>query len=260
MNADTNSPAAATPPADRQTGVPRPSLSRRALGLLRRLGPAGPLALAAAVLPMVGGLVVYGRLAVLGPWLRSHPSAGPFLCAGVFALAGGLALVPTYAMSTLCGWSFGFTTGVAATLGGYLGAALLAYVLGGAAERGHVMRLVDGAPKWRAVHRALTRGRLHKVVLVVALVRLAPFAPFSLTNLVMASMRVPLPAYAAGTVLGMAPRTALIVFAASRLQALDGPPSEQPWLIAAGVLATVVVAAVLGLIGKRALAHATAAA
>ena len=87
-----------------------------------------------------------------------------------------------------------------------------AYIAGDIAylvdKRGRVMAVLNESPKLCAIHRTLGTGSLAKVVVTVALVRLAPVAPFSLTNVFMAAMRVsPLP-YAAGTVIGMAPRNA----------------------------------------------------
>ena len=120
------------------------------------------------------------------------------------------------------------------------------------------MEALGEMPKWRAVRDALASGGFGKEVLVVALVRLAPIAPFSLTNVVMAAAQVrPLP-YALGTLLGMAPRTAVLVFAASRVASADAPLAEEPWLLAAGAVATVAVVLALGWIGKKGLAQVTA--
>jgi uncharacterized membrane protein YdjX (TVP38/TMEM64 family) len=177
------------------------------------------------------------------------------LCATAFGLAGGVALVPTYALSALCGWSFGAAVGLAASLAGFLSAALLGYGLGCLTDRGHTVAVLDATPKWRAVRLAMVKGGLGHEVLVVGLLRLAPIAPFSLTNVVMAAAQVrPLP-YAIGTVLGMAPRTAVVVWAASRLSNVDAPLTQAPWLYAAGGVVTVLVVLALGWIGKKGLAR-----
>lgn len=179
------------------------------------------------------------------------------MCAGAFAVAGGVALVPTYALSALCGWCFGFSVGLTATLSGFLAAALVGYLIGRAADGGRTLAAVSDMPKWRAIGAALACGGFGKKVLVISLVRLAPVAPFSLTNLSMAAAQVkPLP-YAIGTVCGMLPRTAILVFAASRLSSVDAPLAQEPWLIAAGALATVGVVIALGWIAKKGLAQVT---
>ena len=233
------------------------SLVRRTRRFFSRLGPVGPLALGASVLPGLGSLLLYGRLGVVAPWLREHSFIGPVLCACAFGVAGGVALVPTYALSALCGWCFGFRVGLTATLGGFLAAALVGYVIGRVADGGRTLAAVGEMPKWRAVRASLASGGFGKEVLVVALVRLAPVAPFSLTNLVMAAAQVRPLAYATGTVCGMAPRTAVLVFAASRLSSVDEPLAQEPWLLAAGALATVVVVMALGWIAKKGLAQVT---
>src|SRR4051812_32402665 len=94
--------ATAKPPAGFATAT------ARCRDLTRRLGPVGPLAIVTAVLPVIGGIVLYGRLSALAAWLRSGAAAAPLLCVLLFAVTGGLAVVPTYAMSVLCGWAFGF--------------------------------------------------------------------------------------------------------------------------------------------------------
>jgi uncharacterized membrane protein YdjX (TVP38/TMEM64 family) len=234
-----------------------PSLFQRSYRFISRLGRVGPLALAASILPGVTSLALYGRLGAIAPWLRDHPLVGPFVCAGTFAAAGGVALVPTYALSALCGWCFGFPIGLTATLSGFLAAALVGYLIGRAADGGRTLAAVSDMPKWRAIGAALACGGFGKKVLVISLVRLAPVAPFSLTNLCMAAAQVsPLP-YAIGTVCGMLPRTAILMFAASRLSSVDAPLAQEPWLIAAGVLATVAVVITLGWIAKNGLAQIT---
>ena len=248
----TSEPCVAATPA-----APPRSLLERARRFLGRLGPVGPLAVAASALPGVGALVLYGRLAFIAEWLRGHPFLGPVACAGAFAVAGGVALVPTYALSALCGWSFGWRVGLAATLCGFVAAALVGYVVGRAVDGGRTLAAVAEMPRWRAIRAALATGGFGKEVLVVALVRLAPAAPFSLTNVIMAAAQVrPLP-YALGTLCGMAPRTAVLVYAASRLSRVDAPLAEEPWLIAGGAIATVAVVTALGWLAKKGLAQVT---
>lgn len=232
-------------------------LSRRAFRLLRRIGPAGPLAVAACVMPGIGALVLYQRLGAAAAWLRDHNHLGPVACAATFGLLGGVALLPTYALSLVCGWSFGFGPGLVTTLAGFLAAALLGYGLARNADQGRVMRVVEESPKLRALHTTFATGGVGKVVVTVGLVRLAPVAPFSLTNLAMAAMRIhPVP-YAVGTLLGMAPRTALLVYAASRLSSVDAKPSEEPMHYIAGAVATVLATVALGWIGKKGLERST---
>src|SRR2546423_1637953 len=43
---------------------------------IKRLGPAGPLAVLVATFPPLGGFVLIGLISRLAPWLRAHPSPG----------------------------------------------------------------------------------------------------------------------------------------------------------------------------------------
>ena len=98
-------------------------MCRRVLRLLWRVGPAGPLAVAASVMPGIGAVALYHRLGPAAAWLREHAHAGPVVCAAAFGLIGGVALLPTCALSVVCGWAFGFGPGLVTTLTGFLGAA-----------------------------------------------------------------------------------------------------------------------------------------
>ena len=182
----------------------------------------------------------------------------PLLCVAFFAATGGLAVLPTYAMSVVCGWAFGFSVGLAATLCSILGAALIGYALAAIADGGRVMAVVHESPKWRGVHSALASGGAAKVTAVVALVRLAPVTPFCLTSTVMAALRVPLLPYAIGTLLGMAPRAVLVTFFASRM--MDGDRSVQngPWFWSAALTTTLACIWSLAWVGRHALARLTA--
>lgn len=231
---------------------------QRAMQHWHRLGRMGPIAIAAAVLPGVGALALYGRLSTAAPWLREHPAIGPFICAITFGLVGGVALAPSYALSALCGWSFGFKVGLIATLGGFLLAAMVGYLLGGAIDGGRLTNMLSAMPRAQAVRTALTTGHIGKVVLVVALLRVAPVAPFSLSNLAMAAAQVPMVPYALGTLIGMSPRTAVVVYAVSRLSDVDAPLEQEPWLLVSGAIVTIIVVWAIGWIGKKGLAQVTA--
>jgi len=206
----------------------------------------------------MGGIALYGRLGALAAWLRSGATSVPLLCAAGLAVTGGLAIVPTYAMSVLCGWAFGFTVGLAATLCSFLGAALIGYAISAAADGGRVMAIVGETGKWSALHRALATGSTTKLTAVVALIRLAPVTPFSLTSTAMAAFRVPVLPYVAGTLLGMTPRAVVVTFFASRLAAPDANLSSSPWFVASALAATLASVWLLAWVGRRGLARLTA--
>lgn len=241
------------------TSRPSPNVAVAAVArwrdVARRLGPAGPLALVTAVLPIITGAALYGRLGAFAVWLRSGAASAPLLCIAVFATTGGLAIVPTYAMSVLCGWAFGFALGLGATLCSFVGAALIGYAITAAADGGRVMEVVGETPKWRAVHRALSTGNYAKLTAVVAMIRLAPVTPFALANTALAAFRVPMLPYLAGTLLGMAPRAVVVTFFASRMATSGARPTAGPWLFGCALAATAAFVWGMAWVGRRGLAR-----
>jgi len=224
---------------------------------LRRLGPAGPLALVSATLPMLGGFVLLATLNPVGEWLKGHETIGWFLYVAGFALLAGLAVLPTYAQAVLGGWAFGLAGGFPGALLGFAGGALLGYTLARWASGNRVVELIEEHPRWRAVYDALLRSGSLKSLLIVTLLRLPPNSPFAVTNLVLSATRVPLGIYLLATVIGMAPRTAVAVYVASTLKTLSFDEMQRPWLLVAGIVVTVAVLLVIGTIANRALARVT---
>lgn len=226
--------------------------------VLRRLGPAGPLAVIAATLPAIGGFALLWQLNAVGPWLKSHGAVGVLLYIVGFSVFAGLALLPTYAQAVLGGWAFGFALGFPAALSGFFGGALLGYGVARRATGRRVVQLIDEKPKWRAVYAALLESGFWRTSLIVTLLRLPLNSPFAITNLVMAATRVPPLAFGIGTLVGMAPRTAAAVFIAAQLQELTLEGTPQRWMWLASLAATLVALAVIGHIANRAVARVTA--
>lgn len=235
-------------------------------GVVGKLGPAAPLALAWAVLPPLGSIVLFMYMGTIGAWLRGHEAAGLVLYAGAFAILAGLALLPTYASAILGGWAFGFALGYPAALAGFCGGAAIGYFIARGAAQDRAVKLIEQHEKWRIVRDALigdtSDGRsghgFWKMLGVVALVRLPPNSPFALTNLVMASVKVRFIPYLLGTLIGMAPRTGAAVYIAATLRqmAAEDVAKQRPWWwVAVGIVLTFVVLGVLGAVAKRALSR-----
>lgn len=217
--------------------------------------------------PVIGSLALFWVLGAtnLGPWLKSHGVVAMLAYAGVFALLTGCALMPTYAMSALGGFAFGTAFGTPAALAGLVGGAALGYLLGSKASGDRVRRTIEREPKWKAVHDALlgheglpTRTRWWRTLGFIALLRFPPNCPFSFTNLLLSSIRTPFGAYALGTLVGMAPRTALAVFIGAGVQAMTKDQLAVPkvWLVL-GIVAAVAVVMVIGSVAQRALSRVT---
>ncbi|MEP0843819.1 MAG: TVP38/TMEM64 family protein [Phycisphaerae bacterium] len=220
----------------------------------KRLGPAGPLALIAASMPALVGFTVLGFLPVIGGWLQSRAAQGAGLYVTVYAVLGSLGFLPTYAHSALGGYAFGFGRGLALAMGSYASAALIAYVVNRRAAGRRVLDILAEHPKWEAVYQALLGCGLGRTLLIVTLVRLPPNSPFALTNLVLASTRVHPLAYLVGTVAGLTPRSAAVVFVASRF-GLDATGPK--WLWPVWIAVTIGVLGTIGYLANQAVARVT---
>jgi uncharacterized membrane protein YdjX (TVP38/TMEM64 family) len=220
---------------------------------LRKLGVLGPLAAFAVFVPPVSGIVLIGTLHKVGPWLQSHQEAGLLFYVVAFVVLGGLALLPTYAQSMLGGWAFGPFIGTCAALVGFVGAALVSYQITRRISGNRGEQLLEEHTKWNAVYAALIKSSFWQALLIITLLRLPPNSPFAASNLAMAAIRVPRLPFALGTLIGMAPRTSVVVFAGAGLATLDFSNREQTGFFAAGLAATLAVVGIIGLLANRAL-------
>ena len=223
---------------------------------VRRLGAIGPLAAAAAVLPAVGGIVLLVYAQSAGDWLRSHGEVGPILYTACFTILAGLALLPTYAQAIVGGFAFGATIGTAAALAGFVGAAVVGYLVAWLASGDKAEQVIAEHAKWKAVHDELLRGGFWKTLGIVTLIRVPPNSPFAMTNLVLAATKVPLPVYVIGTLVGMAPRTFAAVYIGSTFSDLNAIATPL-WMKIGGIVLTLIVLGVIGLLANRAISHVT---
>jgi len=231
-----------------------------AIATARRLGPATPLAVIAAVLPALGGFALLGTMIWVGPWLQSQGALGITIYITGFIVLSGFALLPTYAQAILGGWAFGFAFGFPAALAGFLGGSLIGYVVASRAASRHVMELISEKPTWRAVRQSLIESGFWRTLGLVTLIRVPPNSPFALTNLVLGSTKVAIVPYAIGTLLGMAPRTGVAVFIAAGIKDLAEAEQTRPtWMIVGGIILTVVIIIIIGKIANTAIAKATGA-
>jgi uncharacterized membrane protein YdjX (TVP38/TMEM64 family) len=116
--------------------------------------------------------------------------------------------------------------------------------------------MIKEHPRARAVYEALLGSGPARSLFIVTLVRLSPNSPYAVTNLAFAAAGVNFVTYVIGTLLGIAPRTGVVVFIASRLA---NPQFEAPlWLWIAGILVTLLVLAIIAQISRQALARVTA--
>lgn len=231
---------------------------QRLRALFQRLGPAGPLAVVCSTLPPIGGFVLLGSVAAIAPWMREHQATVLPIYAVAFAVLCGLAVLPTYSVSIVTGWVFGFAVGLPVAMAGFMGGTLLMTVVAKQLAGRRVVELIAERPKWAAVRDAAAGGSFGRTLGVVTLLRLPPSSPFAIGNFVLATADVPLAPLLLGTLIGMTPRTAVVVWTASRLQELNwSNPGAEGWVVLAGVALTVGVVIALGVMANRVMARIT---
>jgi uncharacterized membrane protein YdjX (TVP38/TMEM64 family) len=225
----------------------------RGLMWLRRLGPVGPMALAASVLPPLGGLILLGSSVAMADWFRDQGVLGLSLFVMGLSVLAGLALLPTYAQAIVCGWIFGLAAGLPAAVLGFMGAAAIGYTIVRRCSADRAVDLIEENPKARAVYRALAHRGFWRSTLVVALIRLPPNSPFGLTNVLLGSLRVPVGCFLLGTLVGMTPRVAAAVVIGAGVSNPTQPLEQSPWVVTVGIVITVGVLVLLGRLARRAL-------
>ena len=239
------------------TSTPPPPPPVSVSGLLKRLGAAGPVAIVLSFFPPLGGFVLLATLTSLGPWLRAHGTEGMVIYFLFTGLLMGVSFVPTYSCAILAGWAFGVAVGWPLAVVTITVSSLLAYAIGRWISRDRVLEVIRERPRWHAVHRALLDRRSGRALLVVTLLRVPPTSPFALANFVLAAGQVRLFDYTVGTLIGIAPRTLLAVTTAAGLEQLHFKTATDTWAVVAGIVATIVVCVVLGLLATRALRKVT---
>ena len=224
-----------------------------------------------AITPAILGFWAIAEIARIGDWLLGFdgpmlgsdlapiPLYGVLIYAVLFMVSCGFGVLPTYAQAILGGWIFGFWLGVPAALLGFTGGAAIGWVVCRLISRDAVVQWIDRTPRWSAIRHAFVDEGFPKTLGIVTLVRIPPNSPFSLTNLAMSAGGVRLAPYLLGTLIGMAPRTAIAcgfaaAAAASGSADLQGFVKDKGlWPLLIGVVLLVVVFSILARIGKRAL-------
>ncbi len=219
---------------------------------------------AAVVVAILVALVLGGRrigtfIPEFAQYIDGLGALGPLVFVVGYALAT-VAFIPGSLLTLAAGAMFGLTRGVmfvfvGATLGSTLAFLLSRYVARRAVER----RLVGNA-RFAAVDRAIAaQGRR-----IVILLRLSPAFPFSLLNYALGLTRISLRDYVLASV-GMLPGTILYVYygkLAGDVAALAGgvaPRRDTAYymVLIVGLLATVIVTAVVTRTARAALRTAT---
>lgn len=232
----------------------------KSIGILRsvrELNRVAILSAATAVVPIVIStlLLVFAPLA--GNWLRENWEIGMVIYVLFAWLMCGFALLPTNVIGILCGWAFGFPLGISLHLLAIGGASIVSSYVLSPLVGDNLQKFLAKHEKAQLLHKTLLSQSFKRTTLVVTLLRLSPAMPFALTNLLMTAARVPLSSFLTGTLVGMLPRSAAVVFFGAGLSELNFNEPFNVWLFVFGFAATLASVIFITYFSKQALAKMT---
>jgi uncharacterized membrane protein YdjX (TVP38/TMEM64 family) len=206
---------------------------------------------------LLAAVVLATRLLPVESWLRDLQdrvhgmgAMGPVVYALVYVVCA-LAFVPGSVLTLGAGLVFGLVKGTLVVIAASNVAAVLAFLIARHVLRERVEALASRDRRFGAIDAAIREEGWK----VVALLRLSPLVPFSLSNYLYGLTPVALGPYALASFIGMLPATVLYVYvgAASGAAAAGRARSPLEWaLLGVGLLATVAVTVVLT---RKAQAH-----
>lgn len=207
----------------------------------------------------VAAILVAARLLPLWEWMvqleglvRGMGPAGMVLYGAVYVAAVVL-FVPGIVLTLGAGFLFGLGWGIVVVSIASTIAAALAFLIARYLARGAVERLARKNPKFAAIDRAIGKEGWR----VVALLRLSPLVPFSLSNYLYGLTSVRFVPYLATSWAAMLPATLLYVYLGAAGRTIGEKTPRSPWewaLLGAGLAATAAVTVMLTRVARRELA------
>jgi uncharacterized membrane protein YdjX (TVP38/TMEM64 family) len=199
----------------------------------------------------VAAVMVIGWLLPVDDWLEQAQSWAArmgFLGGVVFGLVyvvGALLFVPGSVLTLGAGLVFGLAWGVVVASASATATAAAAFLITRYLARDRVARLARRHEKFAAIDEAVRE----KGWKVVALLRLSPLVPFSLSNYLFGLTAIDFWPYVLASWAAMLPGTILYVYlGAAGGMAVGGARKQSPWewaLLVGGLLATVIVTVIL---------------
>jgi uncharacterized membrane protein YdjX (TVP38/TMEM64 family) len=211
--------------------------------VLAAAGVVAALFAASRVLPLERWITSFQR------WVEGLGAWAPVIYGAVY-VAATLLLVPGALLTIGAGLVFGVVRAALLVLASATIAAALAFLVARHLARGRVERWAGAHPRFRAIDAAI-REQGWKVV---ALLRLSPLVPFSLSNYLYGLTAVAFWPYVLSSALAMIPGTLLYVSlgAAGRAVATRQGRSPLEWaLLGVGLLATAAATLLVGRAARR---------
>ena len=202
------------------------------------------------------GLFVVWRLLPVAAWLKDFQDwisgLGPLggVLYGLAYVAAALLFVPGAILTLGAGYLFGIGWGLVIVSLAATATAALAFLIARYAARERVEKLARKNEKFAAVDRAIGKNGWK----VVALLRLSPLIPFSLSNYLYGLTSVRFLPYVAASWAGMLPGTLLYVYLGAAGKSVGEKGARSPWewaLLGAGLLATAAVTVLLTRVAQK---------
>jgi uncharacterized membrane protein YdjX (TVP38/TMEM64 family) len=210
-----------------------------------------------ALIVAVRVLPVQQWLIAFQDWVRGKGVAGAVAYGAVYVVSA-LLFVPGSVLTIGAGLLFGLAWGTVLVSIASTTAAALAFLIARYVARDRVRRLADRNEKFGAIDRAIAEQGWK----VVALLRLSPLIPFSLSNYLYGLTPVRFAPYVLTSWIAMLPATFLYVYVGAAGQAaVGGHEPERPWRTAlwvVGLLATAAVTVFVARTARRQLAKIAA--
>ena len=216
----------------------------------------GAIVIALALVLALGWMLPIADWAVtLAGRLRGAGAAGVLLFTAIYIVAT-VALLPGSVLTLAAGFAYGPVGGLLVVSPASVLAATAAFLLGRTAIRGWVQRKIAGAPRARALSRAIEKDSFKLILLL----RLSPVVPFNVLNYALGVSEASLSRYVVASFIGMLPATWLYVYlgslattAADLTDASRGSSPGRLALTLAGLVATVLVVVLVTRSARRAL-------
>lgn len=221
------------------------------LKIIKDSGRSGIFMLASIIMPVIGMSFVAFHIKEISEGIDPTTLQSALIYTFSAIILIGSSLIPTHVFALLGGWLFGFGLGLSYSFTGICLAAIIGYLIALALNCHQLSDRLSNYPQTELVIKTIRDKKQSSLYTIITLMRLSPVMPFSMTNVLLASLKVPIKQFFIATCLGMLPRTIIMVYAGSQLQSLDfKKPSSLPILIL-GIVGTLILLFTMTKISKK---------